>query len=167
MAGRRVRHRCEQTLRTLTLPRPFAIDAFCEQLAGDRGRPIRLVPMPGAHGTPCGMWLSTADADYVYHQVTTSKLYQEHIILHELSHMILNHAAIRGPVEDLTAQLLPSLHPNLVASMLARASYTSEQEQEAETLAHLIGITADRYPAERRRSDPTYARALDMFGPGS
>lgn len=62
----------EQVLRPLILPRPFSIDAFCDRLARARGRPIRLVPMPRGMATPCGLWLSTTQAHYVFHQVISS-----------------------------------------------------------------------------------------------
>ncbi|MGH6918749.1 MAG: hypothetical protein ACREJ0_13725, partial [Geminicoccaceae bacterium] len=125
MGTGQVRQKCEAKLRSLALPRPFTIDAFCDALARDRGRPVRLVPMPSGVDTPCGLWLSTAEADYVFHQVATSPLHQEHIVLHELAHMIFDHAAIRGP-EEPRARLLPALDPDMVAAILARTSYTSE-----------------------------------------
>jgi hypothetical protein len=120
--------------------------------------------MPSGADTPCGLWLSTAEADYVFHQVATSPLHQEHIILHELAHMIFDHAAIRGPTEELRTRLLPALDPEMVATILARTSYTSEQEQEAETLADLIGGRARRRQVPPG-SDNTFTRAIDVFGP--
>jgi hypothetical protein len=53
----------------------------------------------------------------------------------------------------------------MVATILARTSYTSEQEQEAETLADLIGGRARRRQVPPG-SDHTFTRALDVFGPG-
>jgi hypothetical protein len=159
-----VRQKCEAKLRSLALPRPFTVDAFCDALARERGRPVQLVPMPSGMGTPCGLWLSTAEVDYVFHQVATSPLHQEHIILHELAHMIFDHAAVRGPTDELRKRLLPALDPEMVAAVLTRTSYTSEQEQEAETLADLIGGRARRRQAQAG-SDHTFARALDVFGP--
>jgi hypothetical protein len=122
--------------------------------------------MPSGVDTPCGLWLSTPKADYVFHQVATSPLHQEHIILHELSHMIFDHAAVREPAEGPRTRLLPALDPDMVATILARTSYTSEQEQEAETLADLIGGRAQRRRVSPQ-SDDTFTRAVDVFGPGN
>jgi len=152
-------------LRTIELPDPFTIDAFRTALSRERGRPIRLASMPDGAESPCGVWISTADADWVFHKVTTSSLHQEHIILHELAHMIFDHKTVRGSPEDLHARLLPDLDPQVVASTLARMSYSSEQEQQAEMLAGLIGTRAHRQA--RPDADPHFARAVDLFGPGT
>lgn len=152
-------------MRDLTIPRPFTVDAFLNQLARDRGRPIHLIPMPGGVAEPCGIWLSTGNTDYVVHQVTTSPLHQEHIILHELAHMVLDHATAGRPAPDLRAQLLPDLDPDVVATMLARTSYTSTAEREAETPADLIGATARRDVEPPRNTDRTYSQAVHIFGP--
>jgi hypothetical protein len=162
---RRVRRACEVRLRTIDLPDPFSIDAFCDALARERGRPIWLSPMPDGGDSPCGLWLATANADWVFHQVTTSPLHQEHIILHELAHMIFDHKTVRDRAEELQARLLPDLDPRVIATVLSRMPYSSEQEQEAEMLAGLIGSHAKR-PA-RPPADSSYARAVDVFRPGT
>lgn len=162
---RHVRQKCEATLRTLTLPRPFALDAFCKVLAGSRSRPLRLLPIPGREAGPCGLWVSTDEADYVFHHVATSPLHQEHIILHELAHMIFDHAAVREPAEGARSRLLPGLDPQMVATVLARTSYTTEQELEAETLADLIGGRAQRRLVPSGAADQTFVRAFDVLGP--
>ena len=160
-----MRQACEARLRTLEVPDPFSINAFCDALARERDRPIRLVPMPDGGDAPCGVWLSTADTDWVFHQVATSPLHQEHIILHELAHMIFDHKTVRDQAEGLQAQLLPDLDPRVIATVLGRMPYSSEQEQEAEMLAGLIGSHAKR-PA-RPSADSSYARAVDVFRPGT
>lgn len=164
MDVRHVREKCEATLRTLTLPRPFAVEAFCTMLAQARDRPLHLLPLPSSDDGPCGLWVSTADADYVFHQVATSRLHQEHIILHELAHMIFDHVAIRGSAERLQDRLLPRLDPRMVATVLARSSYSTEQELEAETLADLIGGRARR-GLTATHTDLRFARAMEVLAP--
>lgn len=159
-----MRQKCEAKLRALTLPRPFALDSFCEMLARRRGRPLRLLPMPGVNAAPCGLWVSTDETDYVFHQVATTPLHQEHIILHELAHMIFDHAALREPAERVQSRLLPGLDPEMVATVLARTAYTTEQELEAETLADLIGGRAQRRLVPSG-ADQTFVRARDVLGP--
>ena len=57
--------------------------------------------MPGlSTGAPCGLWISVPAADYVFYDPDTSRLHAEHIILHELAHMLSGHSnalAPRGP----------------------------------------------------------------------
>jgi len=63
--------------RSPTSPRyasKFTIDAFCTSLSQERGRPIRLAPLPDGNGSPCGLWVATAEVDWVFHQVATSPL---------------------------------------------------------------------------------------------
>ncbi|WP_433724380.1 hypothetical protein ACQP2Y_03100 [Actinoplanes sp. CA-051413] len=48
--------------------------------------------MPGlSAGLPCGLWISVETADYVFYDPETSQLHAEHIILHELGHMLSGH----------------------------------------------------------------------------
>jgi hypothetical protein len=164
MDARRVRQVCEARLRTIDLPDPFTIDAFCTSISRERGRPIRLGQLPDGNGSPCGVWVATAEVDWVFHQVATSPLHQEHIILHELAHMIFDHKTVRARPENLHDRLLPNLDPRVVAAMLARGQYSCQQEREAEMLAGLIGTHARRAvpPLDRH---PTFARAMDVFGP--
>jgi hypothetical protein len=160
---RGVRQACETKLRTLRLPDPFTIDAFSTTLAVERGRPIRLVPLPTAADAPCGLWLSTPEADYVMHQTVTSRLHQEHIVLHELAHIIFDHKALRSAAD--VRALLPDLHPQMVTTVLARSPYTSEQEQQAEVLADLIAVRARRRHVPAAECVPWIGRAVDVFGP--
>lgn len=159
-----VRRRCEEALHALDLPRPFTLEALCGSLEADRGRPLRLLPLPIDSASPCGLWVSTNEADYVFHQTVTSGLHQEHIVLHELAHMILGHDVAHEAAEDLRTELVPKLDPNVVASVLARTSYSSAQEQEAETLADLIGSHAVRRRVQAG-ADETFARLRDVLDP--
>jgi hypothetical protein len=161
-----IRRTCETVLHALELPVPFTIDAFCVNLGRDRGRPVRLRTIPADVDTPCGLWVSTGDGDYVFHQTATSPLHQEHIILHELAHMIFDHTRAGDSSEDLRRELLPDLDPKVVGRVLARTSYDSLQEQEAETLADLIGAQAHR-TSSTSRGKGRFARAREVFGPAS
>jgi hypothetical protein len=120
------------------MPVPFDANELCAMVAARRGRPIRLVPMDGLTGV-CGLWVATATTDLVFYERVTTPPHQEHIILHELSHMLCDHQ--RAALSGLAAQveeLLPNLDPEMVHRVLGRAGYTSEEEREAELLASLI-----------------------------
>lgn len=164
MKGRGVRQRCEATLRTLILPRPFTLDAFCADLSRMRRRPLRLLPLPDDADGPCGLWIATLGVDFVFHHVATSPLHQEHIVLHELAHMVLGHAAGGEAAANVHGRLLPDLDPTMVATVLSRSTYTTNQELEAETLAALIGGRAQR-SAVPIRADQTFVRVHDVLGP--
>lgn len=135
----RLRRRCETRVAAIELPRPFDIDAFCAQLAAQRDRPIRIcaLPSPARIGTPCGAWLQTATTDWVFVEHSTSRFHRDHIVLHELAHMLCGHRGA-GPLDD---SLVATLAPDAIGAirhMLGRTDYSTEAEQEAEMTARLI-----------------------------
>jgi hypothetical protein len=133
VSDRRLRKRCEARLRDLPMPIPFDARTLCEQVARERGRPIRLFPMAGLTGV-CGLWVATETTDLIFYEEVTTPPHQEHIILHELSHVLCDHYP-----ESLPAQaLLPSLDPEMVRRVLGRSGYSTAEEREAEMLATLI-----------------------------
>ncbi len=131
------RKRCEARLRGLTLPVPFDVRSFCRSLAACRNRPLLLRPMASKAG-PCGLWVAGPTADYIFYERETSPLHQEHIILHEASHLLCGHHPAPVSETGLSRLLFPDLEPEMVKEVLARAAYSLEDEREAELLASLI-----------------------------
>ncbi|GAA2606764.1 hypothetical protein [Paractinoplanes durhamensis] len=150
-----LRQRSEQRLRGIRVPVPFDLDAFCGEVAARRGRPLIRRPVPGLSAeAPCGLWIATDQADHVFYDPGTSPLHAEHIVLHELAHILSGHTGINGSA----AQLFPDIDPATVRRVLGRVNYTTAQEREAEMMASLI----------RGRPSPrphtTLARVADAFG---
>ncbi|MCD9194700.1 hypothetical protein [Streptomyces albireticuli] len=89
--------RCQAVLDQLTLPRPFSIDALCRELSRTRDRPLHLHALPdqAADGNICGLWLATPTDDHIFYEQRTTQVHQEHIILHEIGHMLFDHHGIR------------------------------------------------------------------------
>ncbi|MFI2242284.1 hypothetical protein [Streptomyces chrestomyceticus] len=132
---------------TIALPDPFSAEALCAQLAAERGRPLHLLslPTPTVPGTPSGMWLATEHSDCIFYDTQTSPLHQEHIILHEIGHMVCNH---RSPADDRTLyRHIDITDTESVRQVLPRMRYSEEQEQEAELIASLILEAAAREPS--------------------
>ncbi|UGY92298.1 ImmA/IrrE family metallo-endopeptidase [Streptomyces gobiensis] len=149
----RLRQRCQSVVDQISLPQPFSVDALCRHIAGQRGRPLYLHPLPpeaSSAGT-CGLWLATATDDHIFYERHTSRLHQEHIVLHELGHMLFNHYAVEEGDADGVGRLLSSLDQQAVKHLLGRTNYTTRQEQEAEMLASLIRTTADQPVQEQPR----------------
>src|SRR5215217_1559286 len=87
---RKLRKRCEARLRDLDVPVPFDLDAFCTSVAARRGRAIVLCSVAGRHG-PSGAWIASGSIDYIFYAAQTNPLHQQHIALHEVSHLLCDH----------------------------------------------------------------------------
>ena len=135
-----VRRRCRARLRALILPDPFDLTELCRSVSIGRGRPlhVRGIPGPTSRTRPCGIWIATDDEDWIFVDQQTSPLHRQHIVLHELAHMLCGHAAGELPENDMLGRLFPDLSPAMVRTVLSRTSYQSEPEREAELLASLI-----------------------------
>ena len=154
---RRLRRRCLARLRDLPLPAPFDVHELCARVAARRGRPIRLLPVAGLTGV-CGLWIATDTTDLICYERDTTRPHQDHIILHELSHVLCDHYPVTLPGEDRTSALFPDLDPAMVRAVLGRAGYAAEEEREAETLASLI-----RQRATTRADGTLHARLHDAL----
>jgi hypothetical protein len=122
MRERALRRRCRRLLRELDVRPPLDVRELCDRLAASRGRPIRLVPYPIEVPGPFGLWFATDAADFVVYQQETTRPHQNHIILHELGHMIAEH-----PSDD-----------ESTVKVARRTCYDSEHEREAELIATII-----------------------------
>lgn len=164
MRAREIR-RYEQLLRRLdiTIPVPFDAPSFSEHIAEKRGRPIHLLAMDTSDATaPCGLWLATGRADYIVVDDRAPAVLREHILLHELAHMLCEHSGrLRLEAADLSFDFLD---PAMVERVLGRTShYPDAQEREAEGLASVISrFAARRSPVPRPRdATDTRTAALD------
>lgn len=147
MRWRRLRRRCQKVIGGIPLPEPFSAEELCSRLAGERDRPLRLLPLPTptVPGTPSGMWLVAERGDYIFYDSQTSLLHQEHIIVHEIGHMVCGHRSA-GDDQQLY-RMIDIADPESVRQALPRIRYSDEQEQEAEMIASLILEAAGRVPA--------------------
>ncbi|MEU9026695.1 hypothetical protein AB0D46_03985 [Streptomyces sp. NPDC048383] len=124
----------------MDLPHPFSLDGLCARVAEQRGRPIRLHPLPpeAAESGVCGLWVGTATVDHVFYEARTTPLHREHIVLHELGHILFGHHSLDA---EESADRAPVV--------LGRTNYTNLQEREAELLASMIR-TRTTGPRRRR-----------------
>jgi hypothetical protein len=97
-----------------------------------------LEPVPLADNGPCGLWVATDRVDFIFYESGTTQFHQEHIVAHELGHLLCGHQAGGAHEQDLRKLMLPSLDPRMVDSALSRTNYSTFEEQEAEYLASLI-----------------------------
>lgn len=146
--------RCRKRLTALDLPRPFDVHALCERIGRHRDRPLTLLPMDLPPGSPCGLWVGTDERDYIVYQRATTPLHQDHIIVHELAHVLCGHLDSAGLGDEHARRLFPHLAPDTVRRVLGRGAYSSEEEQEAEVLASMILQRAGRERRSSRAAEP-------------
>lgn len=86
--------------------------------------------------------MSLPKADYIFYQQETTRVHQDHIILHEVGHVLAEHQNtenpdVGNPDADRPAPG-PSLPDNLIKQQLHRTAYTEDHEREAELVATII-----------------------------
>jgi hypothetical protein len=164
MALGRLRRDCAALVDELDIPAPFDVQELCQSLASKRGRSIRLAAMAMPTDGPCGVWVSVNDADYVLYEERTSRLHQEHIILHELGHVVCRHQAAPVLDSETAAFLLPSLDPAMIERVLGRTGYSAHEEQQAEMIASLIlQQVSDRSSEPSPTVDPEVTGIVDRL----
>jgi len=164
---RALRKRCEARLLRLDLPIPFDVQSFCERVAANRGRPILLYPVRSEAG-PFGLWVAGPSLDVVFYEEETSPLHQDHIILHEVGHMISQHRGRCVLSQQRAQRIAPDLTPVALAHLLD-CSGAQTEEQEAETIAVLIHQQTRIHPEPAidvlpPAADERLARVAQIFG---
>lgn len=150
MRERSLRRRCRALLRELDVRAPLDVRGeLCPRLSEHRGKPLELLPYPIPVPGPFGCWISTARGDYILYQQETTRAHQDHIILHEVGHIIGGHHSDENDDEllgelypllspDTVRQDYPDLDPQAVRRALRRSAYDTHAEQEAEYIATII-----------------------------
>ena len=148
MSERDLRRRCRRLLNDLQIRPPLDVEELCQRFAQQQGKPIHLlpydIPVPG----PFGIWVDTADADFIVYQQQTSRAHQRHIILHEFGHRFAEHRSCvpaglnpvlgRGFKAALEHGDITFPQESAVRSAMERSAYDDEREREAETVATII-----------------------------
>lgn len=160
MDTRAIRRRCEARIDALHLPHPFDLPELCAWLADRRGRPIVLRAMPLTR-IAYGICLRDQDADYILYERDTSQFHQQHIILHKIGHLICGHHATNIGSLASPSELLEDLNLDRLQAVLQRASYSAEEEREAELLATLLEQRLSG--ASRHRTTPLSDRLAASF----
>jgi hypothetical protein len=107
------------------------------------------------------------DCDVIVYGGDTTEWHAEHIIVHELGHMLLGHGPQSSGAEHTPTQafaaiadLLPSISPESIAHVLGRSDYESTRERDAETFADLVMLQAMRPQRRESLLNKTFFRDL-------
>ncbi|RJO79953.1 hypothetical protein D5S18_01465 [Nocardia panacis] len=170
MAG--IEERFAALAHTVSIPHPWRLSDYVERVAAHRGRPITLHPVDAGLlagdgcGTGSGLWIARRDADLIVYGADTTQWHAEHIVVHELGHMLLGHGAEPEPsapaVPEQTlaavAELLPSISLESIAQVLGRTDYGTARERDAESFADLVMLRALRPPRRNSLLHKTFFR---------
>ena len=162
----RARRSYDAIVRSVPIPVPFNLEEFCRRVADYRGRPLRLHPIQvESLAGFCGLYVEVNNVDHVYFPEHTSSIHRQHIVLHELAHLLCGHRANGRSwtlPDDVVDELFPSLDPQAVRSILGRSRYADPDEREAETIASLILERAQH--AHQVTGDSVVARIESTLG---
>ncbi|MEV6429638.1 hypothetical protein [Nocardia sp. NPDC051463] len=158
--------RFRDAARTVPLPSPWNLSTYLASVATHRGRSISLHPLPagilaetGCRGS--GLWVARKHDDIIVYDADTSQRDADHIILHEVGHMLLRHgkddSAPETPLPPTLAALLPSLSPGSIRHILGRSDFGTEREREAEVFADMTMVYAT-LPQRKSRSFRLFGR---------
>ena len=151
------RRECSALVADLDLPDPFDLEDFCTRLGRHIGRDLVLMSHSMAIGGLCGAWMRTAKADYVFYEEDTSQLHQQHIVFHEIGHILRAHVPGEELSKDLARTIAAGMKVSDVFRVLGRDSYDEDDEFEAELIATLILRRIGRQPLRElpRATDPS------------
>ncbi|MFI9648070.1 ParH-like protein [Streptomyces sp. NPDC052040] len=145
---RRLHRTAEELLDRLDLPTGSGISTLIDQQSRRRDRLIHVMPMVLGADEPCGIWLATDTVDIIVVEADTTPFHQDHIIAHELAHMLCAHSDPLKPEPESMALLFPHLDVQRVIEILGRTAYSTEDEQAAEMVGSLILERVTRPPME-------------------
>jgi hypothetical protein len=117
------------------LPEPWRIDELCMRLAEQRGRELVVYPAD-LPALPFGLWHDDGKRDYVIYRTGILGYHRDHIILHEICHMLARHNAVERPGDwgegsdtDVVSRLIENAMHN---------RFNSAQEEIAEMFASKV-----------------------------
>ena len=155
MSFERGEQRAGELIRQAAIPQPFDVAEFCERIAGQRSRPLRLVAEPaGSMGDAVGLLVGLADRDEIHYVSDTSRYHQQAIVLHEVGHLLAEHDGRHSfPLSLLDGDWDPAV----VQRLHGRHRYDDDEECEAEGFATAVLDHVDQQARRggTRRSTPS------------
>ncbi len=119
----------------LELPDPWNVDELAARIAADRGRALRIQSRPPAGDGITGTIFRLGSEDVIFWRADLSGVHRDHVICHELGHLLCGHleggnAYTAGTDADLAGAVAIMLH--------RQCQYGERKEREAEEIADLI-----------------------------
>lgn len=113
------------------IPQPWSVDELCRRLTEQRSRMI-VVHSLDLPSLPFGVWYEDGERDHIIHRAELTGYHRDHVILHEICHMLARHN---------TADLPEGIQSGVCDFLLEHAmrnDYANSQEELAETFASMV-----------------------------
>jgi hypothetical protein len=157
---RRPRSGTKRNAGALSLHGCRSVAQLCERVADRRGRRLELLPFALRGSDIHGMLVATEDADFIVYDQDAPFYHQQHIQLHEISHLLYGHL---DEADGLQGEQLHTQFPQLerlgAVKVLRRSDYDAHMERQAETLASFLGAALR---AQSGPGDENESRAEEM-----
>ncbi len=141
------------------LPKPWDVDVLCHRLSDARRRHLT-VHATDLPALPSGFWYDDGACDRIFYRASAVGYHRDHIILHEICHMLAGHgASLQGLVDK--ARIDDTSRPRESTGFQSRSSL---EEELAETFACMVlNATAQSRSPELSVVEH---RAEELFGVG-
>lgn len=113
------------------------VQTLCASVSAHTGRQIHLEAWHFAVDV-AGFWFASGGTDYIFYAQDATPPHQEHIILHELAHILSGHSQEPIDAQALHDAYFPHLDHDMIHMAFSRSCYEARAEREAEVLASLI-----------------------------
>jgi hypothetical protein len=126
------------------VPQPWSINKLCKRLAAQRDRELLLHPLR-IPALPFGLWYDDGQRDHIIYRAEVSGYHRDHIILHEICHMLGKHRIADRSVSGRERESRVTLLARLV-EYAAENPHTDEQEEVGEAFAARVLNLSKRTP---------------------
>lgn len=141
------------------IPEPWDLAAFLNVVARWRGRPIKVYGRDGDYWATgedgdylSGLYVRLDNADVILYRTDGGPSAAQHIIAHELAHLLAGHARSVDPAESVETAGEPLARNDALRLSCARSRCGDPDERVAEAFADLLMTSVSRRgtPPQRR-----------------
>ncbi|MGL4339603.1 MAG: hypothetical protein ACRCSP_04150 [Rhodoglobus sp.] len=131
--------KAKEAFESLSIPSPCTLASLVTLVESMRDTRVTIRASRHLVGSGvCGLWYRDQEGnDIIRYAITTSAIYREQIILHELAHMILRHEGLTDPSRYMD-DFFRTVPPSYRHRVMLRTQFRDEAEQAAEILADLL-----------------------------
>jgi len=147
---RELHRQASLTVDAAGVPKDATFDELHRFMESLRGRQIVIEHLPSMRGVVCGLWISRSDVDADVVCCDKSSRHWKQTVYHEWGHMLLGHGDDDAVALDIASSLVPLIPRDAVKFALARSSFDSRSEAEAEAVGDVLGLLVARAATARR-----------------